>query len=72
MEDEGFLRLINYLEPLHAMPSRHYFSDEALPELYSVVYVHKEKLLADATCVSFMTDTWALWRTKDFADWLTA
>ncbi len=58
MEDEGFRRLINCLEPLYAMSSRRYFSDVALPELYSVVYVHIEKLLADATSVSFTIDIW--------------
>ncbi len=40
------------------MSSRRYFSDVALPELYSVVYVHIEKLLADATSVSFTIDIW--------------
>ncbi|KAL1278883.1 hypothetical protein QQF64_025556 [Cirrhinus molitorella] len=58
VEDEGFRRLINYLEPRYALPSRRYFSDVALPELYSVVYVHIEKILADATSVSFTTDIW--------------
>lgn len=37
------------LEPRYVMPSWHYFSDVALPELQSVVSNHIEKLLTDAT-----------------------
>lgn len=58
VEDEEFRRLINYLEPRYAMPSRRYFSDVALAELYTAVYVHIEKLLSDVTHVSFTSDIW--------------
>lgn len=40
------------------MPSRHYFSDVALPELQSVVSKHIEKLLTDVTHISFTTNIW--------------
>ena len=61
------------------MPNHKYLSDVCLPELYSVVYSHVEKLIADATSISFTTDIWsssvcqvsmlsltAQWLDKDF------
>ena len=58
VEDVGFSRLLMHLEPRYVMPSRRYFSDVALPELQSAVSNYVEKLLTDATHISFTTDIW--------------
>ena len=41
------------------MPNRRYLTDVCLPELYSAVYSHVEKLIADAVSISFTTDIWS-------------
>lgn len=79
VQDAGFTKLVEFLEPRFTMPNRKYLSDVCLPELYSVVYSHVEKLIADATSISFTTDIWsssvsqvsmlsltAQWLDKDF------
>lgn len=53
VQDAGFTKLVEFLEPRFAMPNRKYFSDVCLPELYNVVYSHVEKLIADAVSISF-------------------
>lgn len=78
VQDTGFTKLVEFLEPRFAMPNRKYFSDVCLPE-YNVVYSHVKKLIADALSISFTTDIWsssisqgsmlrltAQWLDKDF------
>ncbi|XP_061129317.1 zinc finger BED domain-containing protein 4-like [Syngnathus typhle] len=60
VEDVGFRRLIDHIEPRYAMPSRRHFSDVCLPELFNIVATHVHKLLAsDITAISFTTDIWS-------------
>ena len=59
VQDAGFSKLVEFLEPRFAMPNRKYFSDVCLPELYSVAYGHVEKLISDAVAISFTTDIWS-------------
>ncbi|KAJ8353116.1 hypothetical protein SKAU_G00206830 [Synaphobranchus kaupii] len=59
VEDVGFVRLMNFIEPRYKIPSRRYFSDVALAELQAVIYSNIEKLVADATSISFTTDIWS-------------
>ena len=60
VEDVGFRRLIEHIEPRYAMPSRRHFSDVCLPELFNVVASHVHELMAsDITAISFTTDIWS-------------
>ncbi|KAJ8391358.1 hypothetical protein AAFF_G00089880 [Aldrovandia affinis] len=57
VEDAGFRRLIQYLCPLYKMPSRHYFSDTALPELFNLVADRTQSVLNESKAhISCTTD----------------
>lgn len=73
--------LINFLSPKYTIPSRWYFSDVALPELFNLVSCHtSSRLQAEPeTAISFTSDIWtskislmsmlsltATWVDKDF------
>ncbi|KAI4901092.1 hypothetical protein NFI96_010466, partial [Prochilodus magdalenae] len=59
VEDVGFRRLLEHLEPRYTIPSRRYFSDVALPELHSLVATRVHKLINDnVTAISLTTDIW--------------
>lgn len=57
VDNEGFRRLLEHLEPRYSLPSRKYFS--ALPELYKKVCKHISEELKDVTSMSFTTDIWS-------------
>ncbi|KAE8296696.1 Zinc finger BED domain-containing protein 4 [Larimichthys crocea] len=59
VQDAGFTKLVEFLEPRFTMPSRRYLTDVCLPELHRVVYSHVEKLIAEAVSISFTTDIWS-------------
>ncbi|XP_065150533.1 zinc finger BED domain-containing protein 4-like [Paramisgurnus dabryanus] len=59
VEDEGFRRLLEHLEPRYSLPSRKYFSETALPELYKKVCEHVSKEIKDIQAMSFTTDIWS-------------
>ncbi|XP_073694469.1 zinc finger BED domain-containing protein 4-like [Garra rufa] len=59
VEDWGFRRLIELIEPRYSLPSPRYFSDVFLPALYEVVATHIHKLLDNVTDISFTTDIWS-------------
>lgn len=60
VENVGFRGLMEYVEPRYKMPSRRYFSDVCLPELYNVVATRIHELLAsDIPAISFTTDIWS-------------
>lgn len=57
VEDVGFRRLIEHIEPRYVMPSRRHFSEVCLPELFNVVATHvHEHIAADISAISFTTD----------------
>ena len=59
VEDVGFRRLMEHVEPRYTVPSRRYFSDVFLPEIYNVS-THVHKLLAtDISNFSFTKDIWS-------------
>ncbi|XP_060768344.1 zinc finger BED domain-containing protein 4-like [Neoarius graeffei] len=59
VQDKGFVNLIKHLSPRYKLPSRRYFSDTALPELFEKVSSHIRKLLnATKSPISFTTDIW--------------
>ena len=59
VEDEGFRRLLEHLEPRHCLPSRKYFSETALPDQYKKVCEHISKEIKDVKAMSFTTDIWS-------------
>ncbi|XP_060769444.1 zinc finger BED domain-containing protein 4-like [Neoarius graeffei] len=60
VEDTGFRRLMAYIEPRYTLPSRRYFADVCLPELYHSIATRVHELLAkDSNAyLSFTTDIW--------------
>lgn len=59
VEDRGFRELLEYLEPRYEVPSRHYFTEKAMPALHKNL---REKLfaaLSDAPDVALTTDIWS-------------
>ncbi len=60
VEDVGFRRLIEHIEPRYVMPSRRHFSEVCLPELFNVAATHvHEHIAADISAISFTTDIWS-------------
>uniref|UniRef100_A0A671P1N0 BED-type domain-containing protein n=1 Tax=Sinocyclocheilus anshuiensis TaxID=1608454 RepID=A0A671P1N0_9TELE len=59
VEDTGFQRLVRHLEPRYTLPSRCYFADVCLPEIYNRVADHVHKLLHNDSAMSFTTDIWS-------------
>ncbi len=60
VEDFGFRRLIEFIEPRYSLPSRRHFADVLLPALYNEVAAHIQMLLGkNVTGISFTTDLWS-------------
>ena len=59
IQDAGFTKLVELLEPCYAMPSCKYFSDQFLPELYSIAYSHVKNLISGSVSISLTTDIWS-------------
>lgn len=60
VESTGFKRLMSYMDPRCNLPSRKYFTDVCLPELYQTVYSHIDTLLKDnVVAISFTSDIWS-------------
>lgn len=54
----GFNRFVDGLQPQYEMPSRRYFSDTAIPDMYEAVKRKVQTLLEDVDYISFTTDMW--------------
>ena len=59
VENVGFRRLMEHLEPRYSLPGRKYISETALPKLYEAVGEHISCMLKDAHAISFTTDIWS-------------
>lgn len=60
VEDEGFWRLMSYLDSRYTIPGRKYFTDVCLPQLYQTVFTHAGSLMKDnITSISFTSDIWS-------------
>lgn len=58
VEDEGFAMLLKHLEPRYKIPSRKYFTERILPEIYDSM---KNKIITELLkqdFLSFSTDMW--------------
>lgn len=60
VEDIGFRRLIQHIEPRYTLPSRRYFAETSLPAMYDRVAKHVHELMStDRQTLSFTTDIWS-------------
>ena len=61
VEDAGFLRLLANVCPKYVMPSRKYFSEKIIPDIFSTIRtkLHEEiHPQGDKFPISFTTDIW--------------
>ena len=59
VEDHGFIELIAHLKPRYLLPSRKYFAETMLLEMYEKLRSTVSKELDEACRISFTTDIWA-------------
>ena len=67
VEDDGFIDLMAHLQPRYMLPSRRYFSDTMLPQVYDSVkaLVEKELVGPNGKYVSFTSDIWTCSKSKE-------
>jgi len=58
VEDQGFIELLAHLEHRYLIPSRKYFTQEALPKLYDNVRSSIANELGKAKFISITSDLW--------------
>lgn len=58
VEDEGFRRVIKAFAPQYVMPSRKYFSQTMIPNLYTKVKDAMLTLIEDQVSMAFTVDIW--------------
>lgn len=56
VERNGFIRLMNHLCPRYKIPSRRYFSDTMMPNIYNNLEEKVKHKLKDSAYISFTTD----------------
>ncbi|KAK1906354.1 Zinc finger BED domain containing protein 4 [Dissostichus eleginoides] len=66
VDNSGFRRLVNTLEPKYAIPSRPYFSRTVLPALYQETKAKVTQSLKEAECISITTDGWTSRATQSY------
>ena len=59
VEDVGFKRVLQILEPRYKYPSCKYFTDTIIPKIYTGMKGEVSKLLGGAKHISFTTDIWS-------------
>ena len=60
IEDEGFICLLRELEPLYSLPSRRYFTDNIVTNLFENLKAKVTLAVSGVNIFSFTTDTWAI------------
>ena len=66
VESEGFKQMISTLELKYKLPSRTYFSDNVIPELYKETHATVLNELKAASMVSLTTDGWTSRATESY------
>lgn len=66
VEDRGFKRLVNLLEPSYHLPSRFHLSNHVLPHMYDLEKNKMFNALEEAESVSLTTDTWTSNNTEGY------
>ena len=59
VEDIGFLRLMGNVCPKYTMPSRKYFAEKIIPEMYTTIKVRLLQDIHGKFSISFTTDIWS-------------
>ena len=59
VKDQGFISLLNQLQPHYKIPSRKYFSAMLIPELYAKCKETVEKVLQSQEYVALTSDIWS-------------
>ncbi|XP_058249716.1 E3 SUMO-protein ligase ZBED1-like [Hemibagrus wyckioides] len=66
VENTGFREMINILEPRYKIPSRQFFSEKYIPELYQSTKEELQLKLSQCTRVAFTTDSWTSCLTESY------
>lgn len=66
VENTGFREMINTLEPRYKIPSRQFFSEKYIPELYRSTKEELQLELSQATRVALTTDSWTSCSTESY------
>ena len=59
VEDVGFKRVLQILEPHYKCPSRKYFTDTIVPKINTGMKKEVSKFIGGAKRISFTTDVWS-------------
>ena len=59
VQNEGFTRLLNMLEPMYSLQSRRYIMETVLPRIVDSVTAEVRKAIAGVPWFSFTTDVWS-------------
>ena len=59
VSDVGFIKLLNTLEPRYKLPSRHYFTENVIPEMKQSIDLQIAELIKNVHYFSFTTDIWS-------------
>lgn len=68
VEKPGFIHLLKVLDPRYVLPSRKYFSDVALPQLYNST---RQRIAAELDGVLFYSATTDLWSSRVMQPYLS-
>lgn len=66
VSNQGFRDLVHTLDPKYVIPSRTYFSDTVIPDMYEQVKTEVLASLSKATQVSLTTDGWTSRATESY------
>jgi len=57
--DDGFTQLLKTLEPRYTLPSRHYFTEQVVPDIANSINSKLAEILKDILYFSLTTDIWS-------------
>ncbi|KAI2645902.1 E3 SUMO-protein ligase ZBED1 [Labeo rohita] len=66
VENTGFREMINTLEPRYKIPSRQFFSEKCIPELYRSTKEELQLKLSQSVRVALTTDSWTSCSTESY------
>ena len=58
VEDLGFRQLLEHLEPRYSLPSRKYFSEKIIPEMYDDTVAVMKQMIDGMNGIGITTDIW--------------
>ncbi|XP_068118237.1 zinc finger BED domain-containing protein 4-like [Hyperolius riggenbachi] len=66
VEDRGFRKLLNHLEPRYVIPSRKHLAEKVIPQMYEEVKTKVEDLLGKNNFIGLTTDMWTSTSCDDY------